>query len=115
MNSTLALIEAGPAAGSLAFAVGNGTGAGLAADGTIASRREGIHGKVVLLDVILHLVASPCGHGIQFNNVEIAQDIEVVELNDAGFFTSLILLSTNASDPNIQFGEFFLEGNDLTK
>ena len=115
MDAAFAFVEAGPAAGSLALAVGYGTGAGLATDGAVAAGGEGVHGEVVLLDVILHLVARPSGHGIQFDDVAVAEDIKVVEFDDAGVLSRVILLAAQAGDPDIERGEFFLQRNDLAE
>ena len=93
MDATFAFVEAGPASGSLALAVGDGARAGLAANGAVATRGEGIHGEVVLLDVILHQFARPSGHGIQFDDVAVAEDIEVVKLDDAGVLSRVVLLA----------------------
>ena len=46
MDAACAFVEAGPAASAFVFAVGGGTGAGLAADGTVAACDEGVHGEV---------------------------------------------------------------------
>ena len=59
VDAAFAFVEAGPAAGALAFAVGDGACAGLATNRTVASRGEGVHGKVVLADVGLDLIAGP--------------------------------------------------------
>ena len=86
MDAALAFVEAGPAAGAFIFAIGGGAGAGLAAYGAVAARGEGVHGEVVLLDVVLDFVTAPGGHGVEFHYVEVAEDIEVVEFDDFGFF-----------------------------
>ena len=85
MDAALTFVEAGPAAGAFVFAVAGGASAGLAADGAVAACGEGVHGEVVLFDVVLHLVAGPGGHGVQLHDVEVAEDIEVVEFDDLCF------------------------------
>ncbi len=115
MDAALTFVEAGPAAGAFVFAVGGGAGAGLAADGTVAEGGEGVHGEVVFFDVVLHLVAGPGGHGIQLHDVEVAEDIEVVEFGDFGFLARVVLLAANSGDPDIERGEFFLQGNDFAQ
>lgn len=115
VDAALAFVEAGPAAGPFVFAVACGAGAGLAADGAVAACGEGVHGEVVFFDVVLDFVTGPSGHGIQLHDVEVAEDIEVVEFGDFGFFARVVLLTADSGDPDIECGEFFLKGNDLAE
>jgi len=85
VDAAFAFVEASPATGAFVFTVGGGAGAGLAADGAVAACGEGVHGEVVFFDVVLDLVASPGGHGVELHDVEVAEDIEVVEFGDFGF------------------------------
>jgi len=85
VDAALAFVEAGPAAGAFVFAVACGAGAGLAADGAVATRGEGVHGEVVFFDVVLDFVTAPGGHGVELHDVEVAEDIKVVEFGDFGF------------------------------
>lgn len=115
VDAALAFVEAGPAAGPFVFAVACGACAGLAADGAVATRGEGVHRKVVFFDVVLDFVTAPSGHGIELHDVEVAEDIEVVEFGDFGFFARLVLLAADSGDPDIERGEFFLQWNDLAE
>ena len=108
MDAALAFVEASPAAGAFVFAVCGRAGAGLAADGAVAACGEGVHGEVVFFDVVLDLVAGPGGHGIELHDVKVAEDIEVVEFRNFGFFARVVLLAADSSDPDIESGEFFL-------
>ena len=103
MDSALAFVEAGPAAGAFVFAVTGGAGAGLAADGAVAACGEGVHGEVVFFDVVLDLVAGPGGHGIELHDVKVAEDIEVVEFGDFGFLARIVLLAADSVDPDRNF------------
>lgn len=115
VDAALAFVEACPTTGAFVFAVPDRAGAGLAADRAVAAFGEGVHGEVVFFDVVLHLVASPGGHGIELHDVKVAEDIEVVELGDFGFFARVVLLAADSGDPDIECGEFFLQGNDFAK
>ena len=115
MDAAFAFVEAGPAAGAFVFAVGSGAGAGLAADGAVAECGESVHGEVVFFDVVLDFVASPGGHGVELHDVKVAEDIEVVEFHDFSFFARVVLLAADSGDPDIECGEFFLQGNDFAK
>ena len=46
VDAAFAFVEARPAASALVFAFGGWTVVGLAADGTVAARGEGVHGEV---------------------------------------------------------------------
>ena len=115
VDAAFAFVETGPAAGAFVFAVGSWAGAGLATDGAVAACGEGVHGEVVFFDVVLDLVTAPGGHGIEFYDVEIAEDIKVVEFDDFGFLACVVLLAADSGDPDIERGEFFLQGNDLAE
>ncbi len=115
VDAALAFVEAGPAAGAFVFAAGGGACAGVAADGAVAAFGEGVYREVVFFDVVLHLVAGPGGHGIEFYDVEVAEDIEVVEFGDPCLFARVILLAAETGDPDVECGEFFLQGNDLAE
>ena len=64
----------------------------------------------MFFDVVLHLVAGPGGHGVELHDVEVAEDIEVVEFDDFGFFARVVLLAADSGDPDIECGEFFFAG-----
>ena len=88
VDAAFAFVEAGPAAGAFVFAVGGG--AGLAADGAVAECGESVHGEVVFFDEVLHLVASPSGHGVELHDVNVAEDIEVVGFHKFGFSARVV-------------------------
>ncbi len=90
VDAAFAFVEAGPAAGAFVFAVGGGAGAGLAADGAVAECGESVHGEVVFFDEVLHLVASPSGHGVELHDVNVAEDIEVVGFHNFGFSARVV-------------------------
>ena len=90
VDATFAFVEASPAAGAFVFAVGGGAGAGLAADGAVAECGESVHGEVVFFDEVLHLVASPSGHGVELHDVNVAEDIEVVGFHNFGFSARVV-------------------------
>ena len=69
----------------------------------------------MLRDVGLDGLAGPSSQGVEFNYVLIAKDVEVVKLGNARRFPCLILLATQARDPHVERGEFFLERDDFAK
>ena len=115
MNAALAFVEASPTAGPLVISISDRAGAGLAADRAVAACGEGVRGKFVLGDVGLDGLAGPRGQGVEFDDVLVTKDVEVVKLGNARRFPCLILLATQARDPHVERGEFFLERDDFAK
>ena len=95
MDAAFAFVEASPAAGSFVFTVG---GRASMADKAIAECGEG-----VFFDGVLHLLASPGGHGIELHDVKVAEHIEVVEFGDFGSLARIVLLAANSVDPDMNF------------
>ena len=115
MNAALAFIEASPATCPLIVAISDRAGAGLATDGAVSACGEGVRWKLMLRDVGLDGLAGPRGQGVEFDDVLVAKNVEVVKLCNARRFPCLILLATQASDPHVERGEFFLERDDFAK
>ena len=115
MNAALAFIEASPTAGPLIVTFRDRTGARLASDGAVSAFSKGVRGQFVLGDVGLNGLAGPSGQGVEFDDVLVAKNVEVVKLCNARRFPCLILLPTQARDPHIERGEFFLQWDDFAK
>ncbi len=115
MDAAFAFVKPGPSTGTLAFTFCDWARAGLAAYRAVALGCEGVHWQLVGFDVFLDLVAGPRGHGVELDDVKVAEDIEVVEFDDAGAFACFFLLRPDAGDPDIDRGEFFLEGHHLAE
>ena len=82
MDTALGFIETGPSSGAFVFTSGGGASAMGATDGAIAFGGEGVGGNVVLLEVGLNLIFRPSGHGIEFEDVAVSNDVEVVEFEE---------------------------------
>ena len=95
VDAAFAFVEASPAGGSFVFTVG---GRASMADKAIAECGEG-----VFFDGVLHLLASPGGHGIELHDVKAAEDVEVVEFGDFGFLARVVLLAADSVDPDMIF------------
>ena len=115
MNAALAFIEASPATCPLIVAISDRASARLAADGAVSACGKGVRWEFVLGDVGLNSLAGPRGQGVEFDDVLVAKDVEVVKLGNARRFPCLILLPTQARDPHVERGEFFLKRNDFAK
>ena len=115
MNAALAFIEASPATCPLIVAISDRASARLAADGAVSACGKGVRWEFVLGDVGLNSLAGPRGQGVEFDDVLVAKDVEVVKLGNARRFPCLILLPTQARDPHVERGEFFLQRNDFAK
>ena len=115
MDATLAFVKASPASRALVVAIRDRASAGLAADGAVAACGKGVRWEFVLGDVGLNSFAGPSGQGVEFDDVLVAKNVEVVKLCNARRFPCLILLATQASDPHVERGEFFLERDDFAK
>jgi len=115
VDATLAFVKASPASRALVVAIRDRASAGLAADGAVAACGKGVRWEFVLGDVGLNSFAGPSGQGVEFDDVLVAKNVEVVKLCNARRFPCLILLPTQARDPHIERGEFFLKRNDFAK
>ena len=58
--------------------------------------------------IVLDLFSGPSGHRVEFEDVAIADDIEVIEFEELDVGASVALLSANAGDPDGEVGEFVL-------
>ena len=115
MDAALAFVEASPTARALIVTFRDRTCARLAADGAVAACGKGVRWEFVLGDVGLNSFAGPSGQGVEFDDVLVAKNVEVVKLGNARRFPCLILLPTQARDPHIERGEFFLQWDDFAK
>lgn len=115
VDATLGFVEACPASCAFVFTVFDWAGAGHAADAAVALGEEGVCGELVLGDVCVDLLAAPGCEGIELEDVAVAEDVEFINLQDFCILTGWALLAADSCDPDIQAGQFFLQGEHFAQ
>lgn len=115
VNAALGLVKSRPTSRALILAFPHGARAGKAADTAKAFLQEGIGGNLVAGQELVHLASRPICHGIQLDDMAVAQNVEFVDLQYSDFRTACTLLSSHSGDPNIQLGKFFLQRENFAQ
>ena len=115
MDSAFGFIETRPAAGPLIFPRGGHPRARPATNRAIPLVLKRIVRNLMLLHVSPDLVPRPRGHGVQFQDVTVPEDIEMVELKDPGLLPRIRLLPAHPRHPHGQLLELALQRHHLAQ
>ena len=109
VNSALDLVETCPTACAFVLSIARFSGAGPAADRTIACVMQWIVRNSVVANVVPDRLTGPVCHRIEFDDVTVHRVIQGVELNDPNRRAGFGLLATEPGDPAIDLGQFPLQ------
>ncbi len=115
MDAALGFVEAGPAPGAFALALPGRAGAREAADGAVPPVVQRVVRDLVRAEVFPDGLPAPGGHRVELEDVEVAQLVELVELQNGGLAARLGLLPTDAGDPDGQLREPLLQRDHLAQ
>src|SRR5262245_22350678 len=108
MDAALGLVRAGPAAGAVVLAGGDGPRAGPAADAGITPVVERVVGDLVLHDEAPDILLGPRRERIELDEAELA-----VALDDGGVRPVWGLVAPDGADPCVEADEGLLERDDF--